>query len=210
MNDHTEKLKKRIEICKNEENICKQIVESARSRHKIAIQNLEREKTNLHNANVKLNKMMDSLKPSPKKDKLQSPTSKQFRAFKDHIKHLKKKVASLKVEDKKCFQDVNSAIHMHEVSKKQLEVEELNLEICAEVHPSSVQPPKRQKTHNNPYSTPVKGTVSNATTKTPEQEFNDAVEDKEFDVAAAQLDMNEFVVEDGKTKSTKSENENAE
>ena len=67
MNDHTEKLKKRIEICKNEENKCKQIVESARSRHKIAIQNLEREKTNLQDANVKLNKMMDSLKPSPKK-----------------------------------------------------------------------------------------------------------------------------------------------
>ena len=92
-----------------------------------------------------------------------------------------------------------------------MEVEEQNLAFCAEIYPSSVQPPKRQKTHNNPYSTPVKGAVSNATTKTPEQEFNDAVEDKEFDVAAAQLDMNKFVqkVEDGKTKSTESENENA-
>ena len=92
--------------------------------------------------------------------------------------------------------------------QEKLEVAERNLAFCAEMYPSSVQPPKRQKTHNNPYSTPIKGAVSNATTKTPEQEFNDAVEDQEFDVAAAQLDMNEFVVEDGKTKSTESENEN--
>ena len=44
MNDHAEKLKKRIKICKNEENKCKEIVESARSCHKMVIQNLEREK----------------------------------------------------------------------------------------------------------------------------------------------------------------------
>ena len=68
MNDHAEKLKKRIKICKNEENKCKEIVESARSRHKMVIQNLEREKTNLDIANVKLKKMMDYLKQSPKKD----------------------------------------------------------------------------------------------------------------------------------------------
>ena len=67
MNDHAEKLKKRIKICKNEENKCKEIVESARSRHKMVIQNLEREKTNLDIANVKLKKMMDYLKQSPKK-----------------------------------------------------------------------------------------------------------------------------------------------
>ena len=61
-------------------------------------------------------------------------------------------------------------------------------------------------------STPVKGAVSNASTKPPEQEFIDAVEDEEFDVAAAQLDMNKFVkkVEDGKTNSTESNNMNAE
>ena len=118
----------------------------------------------------------------------------------------------MEVEEKKRYQDVKSANQMHEAIKKNLEVEEQNLAFCAEIYPSSVQPPKRQKTHNNTYSTPVKGTVSNATTKTPEQEFNNAVEDKEFDVTAAQLDMNEFVekVEDGKTKSVESKNDNAE
>ena len=165
---------------------------------------------NLQIVNMKLSKMMDSLKPSPSTDKLQSPTSKQFSVCKDHMKHLEKTIALLNDEEKKCYQDVKSANQMHEAIKKKLEVEEQNLAFCAEIYPSSVQPPKRQKTHNNPYSTPVKGAVSNATTKTPEQEFNDAVEDEEFDVAAAQLDMNEFVVEDGKTKSTESENENAE
>ena len=103
MNDQAEKLKKRIKICKNEENKCKEIVESARSRHKMAIQNLEREKINLQNANMKLNKMMDSLKPSPSKDKLQSPTSKQFSVCKDHIKHLEKTIALLNVEEKKRY-----------------------------------------------------------------------------------------------------------
>ena len=67
MNDHAEKLKKKIEICKNEENKCKELVESARSRHKMVIEDLEMEKTNRQNAKMKLNKMMDSLKPSPKK-----------------------------------------------------------------------------------------------------------------------------------------------
>ena len=212
MNDHAEKLKKRIKICKNEENKCKEIVESARSHHKMVIQNLEREKTNLDIANVKLKKMMDYLKQSPKKDKLQYPTSKQFGVCKDHIKHLEKTITLLNVEEKKHYQDIKSAKHVHEVSKKKLEIEELNLEFCTEIHPSSVQSLKRQKTHDNPYSTPVKGTVSNASTKSPEQEFNDAVEDEEFDVAAAQLDMNKFVkkVEDGKTNSTKSNNKNAE
>ena len=118
----------------------------------------------------------------------------------------------LNVEEKKHYQDIKSAKHVHEVSKKKLEIEELNLEFCAEIHPSSVQSLKRQKTHDNPYSTPVKGAVSNASTKPPEQEFIDAVENEEFDVAAAQLDMNEFVekVEDGKSKSTEAENEIAE
>ena len=103
MNDHAEKLKKRIKICKNEENKCKEIVESARSYHKMVIQNLEREKPNLDIANVKLKKMMDYLKQSPKKDKLQYPTSKQFGVCKDHIKHLEKTITLLNVEGKKTL-----------------------------------------------------------------------------------------------------------
>ena len=67
MNDHAEKLKNGIKILENEENECKEIVESARSCHKMVVQNLEREKTNLDSANVKLKKMMDYLKQSPKK-----------------------------------------------------------------------------------------------------------------------------------------------
>ena len=73
MNDHTEKLKNGIKILENKENKCKENVESARSRHKKAIENLEKEKMNLQIVNTKLNKMMDFLKPS-----LQSPTKKQF------------------------------------------------------------------------------------------------------------------------------------
>ena len=63
MNDHAEKLKNGIKILENKENECKKMVESARSQHKKAIEKLEKEKMNLQIVNMKLNKMMDFLKP---------------------------------------------------------------------------------------------------------------------------------------------------